>query len=293
MRAAAWILVLGLARVGAAQETDRARAERLKTIAPGLLGRAYLINENTLGLIAMARQGANVRLADDDSVLEVTAANVDAVTAAYERRRDTYAAAIRARGAAAVAGEYEIGWARCPAASAGKGGALIAITQQNFIATIDGGGTAVVVERTLVVGQGDGSDGGYRSGPVGDGKIELRPFAESGGGSCSIALTPYRRPQVRLERPERLVGSWEGLWNGEFGVRFTITPSGSGYTVVYEWQEHKGGEFQTLTVACHPSSRHAIRGGSLEITAEPEGEYGARAVGYFDKTRTARLKRVP
>jgi hypothetical protein len=266
--------------------------EPLTRIAPSLLGRAYLINENALQLVALARQGANVRLSGEDSILEVTAANVEAVTAEYERRRETYAAAIRARGFTPVAGEYEVALAHCPEAS---GAALITLTQQEFV--VEGDGRGVVVERTLVVGQGDGSDGAYRSGSVGGSKIELRPFEGSGrggerGAGCSVVLTPYRRPHVRLERPERLIGSWEGRWDGEFGVRFTITPSGSGYSVLYEWQEYQGAPFDTLTVPCHPSSKDAIRGGSLRIIVEEGGEYGARAVGQFGRTRTARLKRV-
>lgn len=285
-----------IALILAAQQPDRERLDRLKTIAPGLLGRAYLINENTLQLIAMARQGVSVQLAGEDSILTVTPANVDTVTAEYERRRATYAAAIRARGFTPVAGEYELTQARCPAASApGAAGALVTLTQREFVVSFDGVEAGVVVERTLVTGQGDGSDGAHRSGAISGSKIELRPFDESqerGGGGCSAVLTKYRRLDVRLERPERLIGSWEGRWDGEFGVRFTITPSASGYTVRYEWQEYQGGAFDTLTVQFHPASRHSIRGGSLQIFALVDGEYGARAVGYFGRNRTTKLKRV-
>jgi hypothetical protein len=277
----------------ASQQPDRERLERLKTIAPGLLGRAYLINENTLQLIAMARQGASVQLAGEDSTLIVTAANVDAVTTEYEGRRVTYAAAIRARRFASVAGEYELSQARCPAASVtGGGAALVTLTQREFVVSFDGVEAGVVVERTLVTGQGDGSDGTHSSGSIGGNKIELRPFGETGGNGCSAVLTRYRRPDVRLERPERLIGSWEGSWDGEFGVRFTITPSAGGYRVRYEWQEYQGGAFDTLTVQFHPASKHSIRGGSLQIFAEVDGEYGARAVGYFARTRMTKLKRV-
>lgn len=285
-----------IALILAAQQPDQERLERLKTIAPALLGRAYLINENTLQLIAMARQGVSVQLAGEDSVLTVTPANVDTVNAEYERRRATYAAAIRARGFTPVAGEYELTQARCPAATpAGAGAAIVTLAQREFVVSFDGVEAGVVVERTLVTGQGDGSDGTHRSGSIGGSKIELRPFdhnGQSGGRGCSAVLTRYRRPDVRLERPERLIGSWEGRWDGEFGVRFTITPAGNGYTVRYEWQEYQGGAFDTLTVAFHPASKHSIRGGSLQIFAVVDGEFGARAAGYFGRTRTTKLKRL-
>lgn len=271
----------------AAQEVDRERLERLKTVAPALLGRAYLINENTLQVIGMARQGATVHLSGEDSLLIVTAATADSVAAEFERRRATYAAAIRARGFVTVAGEYEL-TTRCPAAP-GIGPILVPVTQDGFQVSFAGTPVGIVVERTLVTGQGDGSDDAYRSGPVGDGKIATRQFS---GRGCETMLTRYRRPDVRLEHPEDLLGTWEGLWDGQFGVRFTITPSDSGYAVHYEWQEYAGGPFEAEDWAFHPVSRRSIRGGPFEISIERDGEYGARAVGRFARTRTARLKRV-
>lgn len=271
-----------------AQDVDHDRLERFKRIPAEELGRAYLINENTLHLLAMARQGVTLHLSGDDSARTVTSANADSVAAEYERRRATYAAAIRARGFKAIAGEYEITLARCPAASK-VGAVLVTLTQREFIVDLPWGAGGVVVEGTLVVGEGDGSDGSYRSGAIGERKTELRPFQ---GGGCGSVLTPYRRPDVRLERPESLIGSWEGRWDEEFGVRFTITPTDSGYTVRYEWQEYRGGAYQTETYAFHPSSKRSIRGGPMEIVAERDREYGARVVGHFVKTRTAKLKRV-
>ena len=271
-----------------AQDVDRDRLERFKRIPAEELGRAYLINQNTLQLLAMARQGATLHLSGEDSARTVTGTNADTVAAEYERRRATYAAAIRARGFKSVAGEYEIALARCPAASK-LGAVLVTLTQQEFTVSFPWGGGGVVVEGTLVVGEGDGSDGSYRSGAIGERKTELRPFQ---GGGCSSVMTPYRRPDVRLEQPESLIGSWEGLWDNEFGVRFTITPTDSGYTVRYEWQERPGGAYHTETYAFHPSSKRSIRGGPMEIVAERNGEYAARAVGHFNQTRTAKLKRV-
>lgn len=272
-----------------AQDVDRDRLERLKKIAPELLGRAYLVNENTLQMLGMARQGATLQLAGDDSMVTVTPANVDVVTADYERRRATYATAIRARGFASLAGEYEIARSRCPEARGGRP-VLTTLTQQEFVVALDGGqgGGGVVVEKTLVMGQGEESDGSYRSGAIGDRKVELRPFERG----CSTMMVRYQRPNARLERPEQLIGKWEGRWDGQFGVRFTVTPSDSGYTVLYEWQEYQGGEYQSFTTGFHPTSKSAIRGGPFEIFAEVDGEYGARAVGVFGQIRTTKLKRV-
>jgi len=227
-----------------------------------------------------------VRLSGEDSVRIVTPLNVDAVSAEYEGRRATYAAAIRARGFASLAGEYEISSRRC---SEWSGVSLITLTQEEFVVRFLGITGGVVVERTLVTGGGDANDGSYLSGTIGGSTIELRPIE---GRGCGSLLTPYRRPDVRLEQPESLIGSWEGLWDGEFGVRFTITPSDSGYTVRYEWQDHAGGAYHVATASFHPSSKRSIRGAAIEITVEQDGEYGARAVGQFVKTRTAKLKRV-
>ena len=264
--------------------TSLTAQDRFKTIAPELLGRAYLVNENTLRMIEMARQGATVKLSGDDT-LTVTAANVDSVSAEYEKRRAAYAAAIRARGFKRIAGEYEIALSRCPEASR-LGPTLTTLSQREFVVALDEDLAGVVVEQTLVFGQGEESDPSYRSGAVGDRKTELRPFA---GKGCATLLTRYQRPNVRLERPEQIIGRWEGKWDEQFGVRFTITPTDSGYTVVYEWQERQGGEYQSLTVPFYASSKNSIRGGPIVITLDGDG---ARAVGNFMQTRTAKLKRA-
>lgn len=268
-----------------AQDVDRDRLEQFKRIPAEMLGRAYLINENTMQLLAMVRQGATLHLSGEDSGRAVTRVNVDTVAAEYERRRATYAAAIRARGFKSIAGEYEIAAARCPAASK-TGAVLVTLVQQEFIVSFPWGGKGVVVEGTFVTGEGDGSDGSYRSGSIGERKTELRPFQ---GGGCRTVLTSYRRPDVRLEQPESLIGSWEGRWDGEFAVRFTITPTDSGYAVRYEWQEYHGAAFQTESYAFHASSKVSIRGGPFVITVERDG---ARAVGHVGQTRTALLTRV-
>jgi hypothetical protein len=257
--------------------------DRFRTIAPELLGRAYLVNENTLRMIDMARQGATVKLSGDDTVT-VTTANVDSVSAEYAKRRTAYAAAIRARGFAQIAGEYEIERSRCSEASRG-GPILTMLSQREFVVVLDEDLAGVIVEKTLVFGQGEESDDSYRSGPVGDQKFELRPFE---GKGCSTVLTRYTRPNVRHERPEQLTGRWEGKWDEQFGVRFTITPSDSGYTVLYEWQEYQGGAYQSYTAPFHVSSKNSIRGGPFVITLEGTG---ARAVGNFMQTRRAKLKR--
>lgn len=272
----------------AAQEPppDLERVARFRTIPAELLGRAYLVNENTLRMIEMARQGATVKLMGDDSAT-VTTASVDSAAAEYLMRRATYAAAIRARGFAQIAGEYEIERSRCPEAARG-GPVLATLSQREFVVTMDEEPAGVIVERTLVLGQGDESDDSYRHGSVGDRKSELRPFE---GKGCATMLTRYQRPNVTLARPEQLIGKWEGKWDDEFGVRFTITPTDSGYSVVYEWQEYPGGKYQSSTMPFHPSSKNAIRGGAIVITAQ-DGEYGARAVGNFVQTRSAKLKKV-
>ncbi|HXO85311.1 MAG TPA: hypothetical protein VN803_07280 [Gemmatimonadales bacterium] len=280
------LLVCACAGPLAAQEPDRDRVERFKTIPAELLGRAYLVNENTLRMIEMARQGATVKLMGNDSAT-VTTASVDSAAAEYLMRRATYAAAIRARGFAQISGEYEIERSRCPAASR-SGPVLATLSQQEFVVTVDETPAGVVVEKTLVIGQGDESDDSYRHGRVGDRKSELRPFE---GKGCATVLARYQRPTVALERPEQLIGTWEGKWDDEFGVRFTITPTDSGYTVLYEWQEYQGRDYQSMTMPFHPSSKSAIRGGAIVITAQG-GEYGARAVGNFVQTRSARLKKV-
>ena len=261
-----------------------AAQERLRTIPPELLGRAYLVNESTLRTIDMARQGATVHLLEGDTVT-VTATNVDSVSAEYEKRRATYAAAIRARGFANIAGEYEIELSRCSEASRG-GPVLTSLSQREFVVMLDEDLAGVIVEKTLVFGQGPESDGSYRSGPVTGGKFELRPFV---GKGCATLLTRYQRPNVRLERPEQLTGRWEGKWDEVWGVRFTITPSDSGYTALYEWQEQEGGAYQRMTMPFHPSAKNAIRGGAIVITVDGNG---ARAVGNFMQVRRAKLKRM-
>lgn len=274
----ALVVTLGLVPALTAQE-------RLRTIAPELLGRAYLVNESTLRMIEMARQGATVHLSGDDT-LTVTTANVDSVGAEYEKRRATYAAAIRARGFARIDGEYEVELSRCPEAWRG-GPILTALSQREFIVSLDEDVAGVIVEKTLVFGQGAEGDASYRSGLIGDRTFELRPF---GGKGCATRLTRYQRPNVRLEHPERLTGRWEGKWDETFGVRLTITPNDSegGYIVVYEWQEQQGGAYQSMTFPFYPSAKNAIRGGAIVITVDGDG---ARAVGNFMQVRRAKLKR--
>lgn len=63
----AFLAVAVTAAPGIGQQPDPARVAQLRTIRAELLGRAYLVNENTLRLIAVARQGVNVMLSDGDA----------------------------------------------------------------------------------------------------------------------------------------------------------------------------------------------------------------------------------
>lgn len=281
------------------QESAEQRIARLKTMPAEELARAYLGNEYTLRLIDMARQGATLHLQGADSIQVVTAATADSVAAEYQRRRETYAAVIRARGFKTLTGPHVLSLKK-PCDENGFFG--VQPRQNEFRVTLvlrhDMGQdemSGVVVEETLVMGDGN-PDGGYLKARVRGEKIELTPVGRSG---CTMVLTPgtrdRQRPSVRIDRPERLLGTWQGKWDGEFDVRFTISPSGDGYQVLYEWQEYQGGSFAADTFLAYPSSAGAIRSefGTFEILVEGAGTPQATAVGHFGpRTRRAKLTQV-
>ena len=274
------------------QETAEQRLARLKTAPAVDLARAYLANEYTLTMIGMARQGATVHL---DGGVEVTAATADSVAAEYQHRKETYASVIRARGSRAVSGPH-IMRLKKPCDEAG----FFAVTprQDEFRITLvlrhDMGQdefSGVVVEDVLMLHGDDPLDPPH--GRVRGDKVELATRA----GRCAMVLargTGDPRPAARLEQPDRLPGTWEGKWDGQFGVRFTIAPADSGYTVVYEWQEYEGGAFAADTFRAYPSSGRSVRSvfGTFEIDFEWTETPQANAVGHFGpRTRRATLTR--
>jgi hypothetical protein len=287
LSALALVLCGALTSAAASQEPDRGRLEPLHRIRPELLARAYLVNEYTLGLIDMARQGATVELQAADSSLTVTAANAGSMDEEYERRRAAYAAAIEARGFTRIAGEFELATAGC---GAPFGPMLLEVRQAGFVVTLGEGVTGIVVEQTLVLGQGSESEGTYSHGEVRDDGIELRRFDQP---DCQLTLSRYRRPDVQLADPAAMLGTWEGQWDGQWDVRFTITPADGGYSVRYEWREVPGAEYSSMTHAAHAASPTSIRFEAIVLTLEPRAEDGATAVGSFAGKRTARLRRRP
>ncbi len=266
-----------------AQHVDSQRLAGLKTIPAELLARAYLVNEYTLGLLAMVRQGATLQSIDDS--MRVDASNADSATREHETRRATYAAAIRARGFANVSGEYEVSAQECPQ---GSGAVLATLDQDEFrLSLYDGAMQGVIVERTIVFGEGPESGGFYTFGTFDGDRARLQPFE---GDGCRSLLARYRPPDVRLKDPELWLGTWEGRWDDIWDVRFTITAQDSGFMVTYEHREHKGGPFQAESGRFHPVSPNAIRGGPIVITLT--GKRKAEATGAFGQRRVAQLRRT-
>jgi hypothetical protein len=253
-----------------------------------------LVNEYYLSLMEWARKGAKVVLYEGDSAHEVDSTNVDSKTAELEQRRATYAAAIHARGFAQVGGEYEIRSTECAKKT---GPILVNLLQGDFEVFADSASVGqegndprvgVVVESTLVFGAGaESSD--YRHGATGGKTIKLKPFQE---GVCPTLITRYQPPRVELANPEELAGTWEGMWDETYRVRFTISQSDGSYLVRYEHQEHAGGEMLTETYRAHASSKSSIRFGAMEINLKRKGDYGATAVGRFGPERKAGLRRI-
>jgi hypothetical protein len=269
-----------------AQVEDATRVANVQDASPELLGRAYLWNEYALGLMDMARQGAQVVLFDEGSTHQVDSTNVDDMTAELERRRAMYAGAINGRGFAQVGGEYE---ARQTTGCAPKTKPiLVSLQQRDFEVFTLGERLGVVVERTVVFGGGP-ELAGYLHGEAGAETIELRSFRE---GGCGTLWTRYEPPPIKLADPEVWVGTWEGRWDNTWRVRFTISRSEVGYSVLYEHEEQVGGAMESETYPAHPSSKNSIRFGAMEIKLDRKGGDGATVVGRFGPDRTAKLRRL-
>lgn len=278
------------------EETPAQRAARLKRIPAADLAAAYLANEYTLTMIGMARQGATVQL---DGGVVVTAATADSVAAEYQQRQETYASVIRARAARTLTGPYTLRFKQ-PCDEAGF--FAVEPRQNDFRITLrlrhDMGLdelSGVLVEDVLMLTGDDPTDNPH--GRVRDDKIEL---AGRNRGRCTMVLArgaasrPAGAP-ARLEQPESVLGLWEGKWDGQFGVRFTISRMSDGYQVLYEWQEYEGGAFAADTFQAYASSGRSLRSefGTFDISFEAGPTPQANAVGHFGlRTRRARLTRT-
>jgi hypothetical protein len=275
------------------QETDEQRLARLRTIPAVDLARAYLANEYVLRMIDMARQGATVHL---DGGVVVTAATADSVATEYQRRKDTYASVMRARGSRTLAGPHTMRLKK-PCDEAGF--FAVVPRQEEFRITLvlrhDMGQdelTGLMVEDVLMINGDDPADS--PQGRVRGDKVELATRQ----GRCAMVLSrggAEARPSARLEQPGRVAGTWEGKWDNEFGVRFTIVPADGGYRVFYEWQEYEGGAFAADTFRAYASAARAISSefGTFEITFDWGATPSAAAVGHFGpRTRRARLAQV-
>jgi hypothetical protein len=288
MLALAVLVLAGAA--GQVQETDERRLARLRTIPAADLARAYLANEYTLNMIGLARQGATVHL---EGGVEVTAATADSVAIEYQHRKEIYASVMRARGSRPFSGPHTMRLKK-PCDEAGF--FAVVPRQEGFRVTLvlrhDMGRdelTGVVVEDVLMIQGDDPTDPPH-------GRLRGDKF-EVGNrrGRCPMVLSRgagETRGTARLEQPDRVAGTWEGQWDNEFGVRFTIAPADSGYRVFYEWQEYSGGAFAADTFRAYPSGGRAIRSefGTFELTFDWAATPTAAAVGHFGtRTRRARL----
>lgn len=288
------MLVLAVAAIvlWQGEETPAQRLERLKTVPAADLARAYLANDHTLSMIAMARQGATVHL---DGGTVVTAANADSVAAEYQRRKDTYISVIKDRGSRTLSGSYLLRFKKpCDEESFFS----VKPRQEAFFVTLplvddlaEIAVEAILVEDVLMFPSEDPAS--PTTGRVGGDRIELI----TPGARCAMMLEHGEveaRPSGRLDSSLSVEGAWQGKWDEQFGVRFRISKRQDGFQVVYEWQEYAGGAFTVDTFVAYPAGARELR--SVYRTFELWFERGANeatAVGRFGRrTRRAKLSRV-
>jgi hypothetical protein len=109
---------------------------------------------------------------------------------------------------------------------------------------------------------------------------------------CLIAFG-FGSFQTLLGAPENIdpVGVWEGRWDKEWLVRFTITKMDNGkYKVVYEHEENVGGSLSKTSGELPAMKNGVITYGKIDIEFKNGKE--AIAKGNFVTPRTADLKKV-
>ncbi len=178
-------------RPAVSQEADAQLRETVRSAPPENLAGAYLTNENTLELIGLAGiTNVNFFLGG----VRVTADNIKSLQADHERRRDIYSAGILSRGFTQIAGRYSAqGQEGQPCAATKEAPYIVELKQQSFKIELFPPGAAnddaipgVVVEKTLVTGEGEFSPDNYMIGVIAGDRITVRLFSGSG---CPTVLT--------------------------------------------------------------------------------------------------------
>ena len=102
---------------------------------------------------------------------------------------------------------------------------------------------------------------------------------------------------------EDFLGVWEGAWDENWGVRFTVTPqdeSGkeggddklTAVEVVYEWEEHKGQPWQRREYVGR-MEEGVLKFSGIELYRDPDDADRCTAIGRFSHERSAALTLVP
>lgn len=93
---------------------------------------------------------------------------------------------------------------------------------------------------------------------------------------------------------DNLVGSWSGMWDGAFGVRFLVLKSKNPdeFSIVYQWQEHPDKPFEQTTRRGVVFNQNTIDAGNISLIINPQDPTRAVAIGKFkQRTRLAPLKK--
>lgn len=96
-----------------------------------------------------------------------------------------------------------------------------------------------------------------------------------------------------LSHQERFIGRWTGTWDDAWKVHITIGKKRDTdeLELLYEWEENFGQPMQRSGPRHVKFNESTLISGNVEMTLDPSNPLAAEAIGKFEDTRTATLRR--